>query len=69
MDETMHTFILELGTKDSPILFRRLGSNLRQLRADMVMVRSNSNLFSIEVMKDSAPTRKIIQARAIFLFH
>lgn len=64
------TFILELGTKDSPILFRRLGSNLRQLRADMVMVRSNSNLYSIEVMKDSAPTRNITQKNALlFLFN
>ena len=50
------TFILELGTKDSATLFRRLGSNLRQLRADMVILRSDSNLNSIEVMKDSAPT-------------
>ena len=61
MNETMRAFILELGTKDSPIFFRRLGSNLRQLRADMVMVRSNSNLNSIEVMKDSAPTRMKIK--------
>jgi len=55
MNEKMHTFILELGTKDSAILFRRLGSNLRQLRADMVIAISNSNLNNIELIKDSAP--------------
>ena len=51
----MYTFILELGTNDSAIRFRRLGSNLRQLRADIVMAISNSNLNSIEVMNGSAP--------------
>ena len=55
MSEKARTFILELGTKDSAILFRRLESNLRQLRADIDMLISNSNLNSIDVMKDSAP--------------
>lgn len=58
MNERMNemlTFILELGISDSAILFRRWGSSLRQLRADMVMLRSNSNLNIIDVMKDSAP--------------